>query len=496
MRQVDARLPTMTEVGGAPPPQANAASPYTYIGRPISLISKSQIRYEGILFTIDTNESTVALRNVRSFGTENRNRPEGAVPPVNSVYDYVIFRGADILDLQVLNPLQFSPPPPMQPYHDPAIVARSSVAPRVPQPLQQTVSAPIPVPVSQPQVPVSYAYPPASLAPAQHNQPPSSAALGNSVQQGSTVPSAQVNGMSQVSAPMTSAPQPALPQNAPKVANPAPKNEKRAAPVTSRHQDVKPEPSKPPAPQQALRPLPQASAPVPPKASAPQPALQPLQQTSKTGLRPLPPGVAVPPPATTAKPALRPLQQPTSAAAPTQPQYKGWGPPPQLRNWGPPAGRSNQSAIPPRRAPPANATGTAAPPPAPGSTRRGGRGGRRKARKGPGIEVPTEDFDFETMHTKFDKVSIDEQPETIPGMPAIAQPYDKSRGFFDQLVPEKEMPRERPNAAQRRAADMETFGEVGNIHSRSNRYRSGRGRRGGRNRARNNNTQAPPQQAN
>ena len=37
-----------------------------YIGSRISLVSKSEIRYEGILYNIDPNESTVALQN----GTE------------------------------------------------------------------------------------------------------------------------------------------------------------------------------------------------------------------------------------------------------------------------------------------------------------------------------------------------------------------------------------------------------------------------------------------
>ena len=83
----------MTSSGGVP-----------YLGSKISLISKSEIRYEGILSTIDTKDSTdVALSKVRSFGTEDRptDRP---VAPRDEIYEYVIFRGTDIKDTRVCQP--------------------------------------------------------------------------------------------------------------------------------------------------------------------------------------------------------------------------------------------------------------------------------------------------------------------------------------------------------------------------------------------------------
>lgn len=77
------------------------SNPNQYIGSTISLISKSDIRYEGTLYALNLREATISLAKVRSFGTEDR-PVERPIPMREEIYEFIIFRGADIKSIDVL----------------------------------------------------------------------------------------------------------------------------------------------------------------------------------------------------------------------------------------------------------------------------------------------------------------------------------------------------------------------------------------------------------
>ncbi|CAM9495926.1 unnamed protein product [Chrysoparadoxa australica] len=71
------------------------------LGSRISLISKKDYRYEGVLWTIDKENASVSLKDVRIWGTEERRSGDDFVEPLEEVHAYLSFRGEDIKDLQV-----------------------------------------------------------------------------------------------------------------------------------------------------------------------------------------------------------------------------------------------------------------------------------------------------------------------------------------------------------------------------------------------------------
>ncbi|GMI20474.1 hypothetical protein TrCOL_g7397 [Triparma columacea] len=110
------------------------------LGNKISLISKKDIRYSGILYTINEVDHTVALKDVRSFGTEDR--CSTVIPPSSEVHEYLLFRGCDIKDLHVHDQQEAAMEKPKPP-EDPAILST-----KMPPPAPSPAPAPAPAPAA------------------------------------------------------------------------------------------------------------------------------------------------------------------------------------------------------------------------------------------------------------------------------------------------------------------------------------------------------------
>ncbi|KAI9759381.1 MAG: hypothetical protein M4579_002370 [Chaenotheca gracillima] len=114
-----------------------------FIGSRISLVSRSDIRYVGTLHEINSENSTVALEQVVSFGTEGRrNSPDDEIAPSDSVYEYIVFRGSDVKDLRIEEaPKETKQPQPQVP-DDPAILGSGSRPSQNPSQPQALASGP------------------------------------------------------------------------------------------------------------------------------------------------------------------------------------------------------------------------------------------------------------------------------------------------------------------------------------------------------------------
>ncbi|KAG0010679.1 hypothetical protein BGZ81_002610 [Podila clonocystis] len=137
-----------------------------YIGSKISLISRSDIRYVGILHHLNPQDSTVALEQVKSYGTEGRRgNPAEEIPPSENIFEYIVFRGSDVKDLHVCEPPAPAQPPvrPQVP-DDPAILG--TTAP--PNYYNQNQAPGFYQPQSQPPQSQQYQQPPSQTQP----QPP------------------------------------------------------------------------------------------------------------------------------------------------------------------------------------------------------------------------------------------------------------------------------------------------------------------------------------
>lgn len=78
-------------------------------------------RYVGTLVNINSEQSTVSLDNVRSFGTEGRRGGKDEYGPSDAVYEQIVFRGSDVKDLRIEETPKEEPQMPQ----DPAIIGVS-----------------------------------------------------------------------------------------------------------------------------------------------------------------------------------------------------------------------------------------------------------------------------------------------------------------------------------------------------------------------------------
>ena len=78
------------------------------------------ISYVGTLHEINPEQSTIALEDVFSFGTEDR-QVENYIPPSQQKFEYIVFRGSDVKDIKIDEEPK-EPKQPSQPPNDPAIL--------------------------------------------------------------------------------------------------------------------------------------------------------------------------------------------------------------------------------------------------------------------------------------------------------------------------------------------------------------------------------------
>ena len=100
-------------------------------GSLISIVTKNELRYEGVLESLDATNSTILLTSVRALGTEGRPRKGGlpAVAVSAHVFPSICFKGADIAEIRVLSAAA-APVPAPAPAPKPAVLTEPLLAPR------------------------------------------------------------------------------------------------------------------------------------------------------------------------------------------------------------------------------------------------------------------------------------------------------------------------------------------------------------------------------
>ncbi|KAG1472634.1 hypothetical protein G6F56_001421 [Rhizopus delemar] len=431
----------------------------SYIGSKISLISLSDIRYVGILHSINAQDSTVGLKQVRSFGTEGRKgKMDEEISPSENVFDYVVFRGSDIKDLQVFEaPPKPTPPPPQSLPQDPAIMSMGGYPPAnpymgnnmymqpPPPPQQQQQQQPPLPPQSQQQIP-----PPQQ----QQQQTPSfqSPVLQQQGPQAQRMQPVSAAGLPQQSQQVQHS------QQAQKAQQSQAQQAQQAQQKAQQSQHVQHQAQQQAQPRTQRSQRPQQAQPKPPQQQQQQQRVQPksrLQTTESIYWKPAGPEMSQ-----FEKDTLDELRAEFEEADAVQPAI-------------------NEATIEEL----AKKVSEMNPVEEVKEERTNRRNNKRQPRKD--FNIPSSEFDFAASNAKFDKSEmktdgVDEE-ETISAFPDGF--YNRSSSFFDNISCEsKERSEQRESEPRRnhfqeeRKLNMETFGQATADQSRyRNNYHRGRG---------------------
>lgn len=86
-------------------------------------------RYVGVLHEINPEQSTIALEDVYSFGTEDRKQGQEFIPASQQKFEYIVFRGSDVKDIKVADDQKENrQPEPQNVPNDPAILVSCLVS--------------------------------------------------------------------------------------------------------------------------------------------------------------------------------------------------------------------------------------------------------------------------------------------------------------------------------------------------------------------------------
>lgn len=107
-------------------PKKNSAQPQQsnqIIGKSMWLITKAEVRYEGVLSDVDRVNKTMSLRDCKKMGTEGRRNGTNEIPSDDTTLGNVKFKVDLIKTFKIIEkPQQEQEAPQDEPEMDPAIV--------------------------------------------------------------------------------------------------------------------------------------------------------------------------------------------------------------------------------------------------------------------------------------------------------------------------------------------------------------------------------------